>query len=294
MGQLQDEMIRYMKVRGYSSKTIQIYTSSVRALANYFHKSPLFITSREIEDYFFYLRDMNKADATIRLYYEALKFFYRTKGIADRVPVLHFKKERARRLLVLNSNEIRKLLSAFRSLKYQAIFSLIYSSGLRISEALNLRKDDIDFQRKLIYVRSGKNGKDRRTILANSAVVILMKYLMLYQPTDRLFYSTDRETSLSQDTVRRALKRILGELNLNPSITIHTFRHSFATHLIEKGTSIFHVMNLLGHANIQTTMIYLHMQSPESLGIVSPLDSIGDMSEGQTQRELNFTSMISA
>lgn len=273
MGLLRDEMIRFMKVRGYSPKTIDLYTSAVSGLVRYFNKSPLHISSREIEDYFLTLREMKKADATMRLYYEALKFFYRTKGITDRVPYIRFKSERDRRPLILNTQEVAKILSGCRSLKYQAILILIYSSGLRISEALNLTQDDIDFQRKVVRVRSGKNGKDRQTILANGAALILKQYLSVYLPDSVLFYSTDRDTILSPDSVRRALKKILREQNITHLVTVHTLRHCFATHLVENGTSVFHVMNLLGHANIQTTMVYLHMRSPKSLGITSPLDA---------------------
>ncbi len=276
MGKLREEMIRYMVTRGYSPKTVKSYTSCVSVLAHFFDKSPLEITSIEVEAFFLSLRERGRREATIRLYYEAIKFFYRSHGILNRVPIIRFHKEADRLPRILSPNDVGRLLSSCTNLKFRTLFSVIYSSGLRISEALNLTITDLDFSRNLIFVRAGKNGKDRHTILANSAKDLLTEYITRYQPKHSLFYAADREITLSQESVRRVFKRLIENSGLDQNLKIHTLRHCFATHSVEHGTSLFHVMKLLGHAHIQTTMKYLHMRSPEVLGITSPLDTLQD------------------
>ena len=119
---------------------------------------------------------------------------------------------------------------------------------------------------------NGKNKKDRYTLLANETISLIKIYLRIYNPIEYLFYSNDICNKISIDCIQKSFKKLVTINNLNKEIHIHTLRHCFATHLLENGTSIFYIMQLLGHSNIQTTMIYLHMQSLDKLNIISPID----------------------
>lgn len=272
MGTLRNQMTDFMRTHGYSTKTIKLYTSCVKCFSYYFLQSPLEITSQQIEAFFLYLRKQRKSESTIHIYYESLKFFYSMNKIKNRLPHMTFRRINNKLPIVLCQNEVFQLLNNCTSLKYRTIFTLIYSAGLRVSEASNLQLGDIDFERKIIFIRNGKNKKDRYTLLANETIMLLGKYLQIYNPVDYLFYGNDICNKLSVACIQKAFKKLVQINNLSKEIHIHTLRHCFATHLLENGTSIFYIMQLLGHSNIQTTMIYLHMQSLDKLNIISPID----------------------
>jgi integrase/recombinase XerD len=272
MGALKNQMKDYMLTRGYSDKTIELYTCCVKCFSYHYLKSPLLISSKEIESFFLYLRKQKKSESTIHIYYEALKFFYSMHNIDNKLPYLNFTHCNERLPEVLSQQEVFQLLEQCNSLKYRTIFTLIYSAGLRVSEAANLKLSDIDFTRKQIFIRTGKNKKDRYTLLANETILLIQQYLQIYNPIDYLFYSKDITKRISTDCIEVYFKKLVSQCHINKNIHVHTLRHCFATHLLENGTSIFYIMHLLGHSNIQTTMIYLHMQSLEYLNIASPID----------------------
>jgi len=262
-----------MKIKGYSKKTIKLYTSCVKCFSYYFMKSPLDISCNQIELFFLYLRNAKKSESTIHIYYESLKFFYKMNNIKNRLPHITFSKINNKLPEILCQNEVFQLLENCASLKYRTIFTLIYSAGLRVSEAANLKLTDIDFERKQIFIRNGKNKKDRYTLLAEETITLLKKYFQIYNPLDYVFYNKDICNNISISCIQERFKNLVNESNVSKKIHIHTLRHCFATHLLENGTSIFYIMQLLGHSNIQTTMIYLHMQSLDKLNIVSPIDN---------------------
>ena len=125
-----------------------------------------------------------------------------------------------------------------------------------------------------VYIRNSKNKKDRYTILADETIKLLKDYINIYRPIDFVFYSNDISKKISTDCIHKHFKAHIRYCEFDSTIHVHTLRHCFATHLLEEGTSIFYIMNLLGHSNIQTTMVYLHMQSLSSLNIKSPIDNM--------------------
>jgi len=272
MGTLKNQMIDHMVAHGYSDKTIKLYTCCIKCFSYHYMKSPLNISFQEIESFFLYLRKQKKSESTIHIYYEALKFFYSMYNLKERIPYFNFSHCNNRLPEVLCQNEVFQLLEQCNSLKYRTILTLIYSAGLRISEAAKLKLSDIDFNRKQILIRNGKNKKDRYTLLANETILLLKQYMQIYNPVDYVFYSNDIAKNISTDCIQHYFKKLLSQCNISKTIHVHTLRHCFATHLLENGTSIFYIMHLLGHSNIQTTMIYLHMRSLENLNIVSPMD----------------------
>jgi len=274
MGQLRDHMINYMTVRGYSPRTIESYTFAVQSMALSFNRSPLTLSKSEVERYFLDLRNSQKAEATIHLTYVAVKFFYRIHGVPDMVPQMRFPGKFHHLPMVLSRIEVSTLLAHCSSLKYKTIFFLIYSCGLRISEATALRVSDIDFERKTVFVRCGKSKKDRYTVLGEKMAQLLKDYFRQYSPTDFLFYSGSKTNKLSTDSIQRRFRQTVAAAGVNKSVHVHTLRHCFATHLLENGTNIVYIMRLLGHSNIQTTMVYLHIQSIESMNVQSPMDTL--------------------
>jgi len=273
MGMLRRNMVDYMTTRGYSERTIEIYTTCVNVCARHFMKSPLLLTPEEIESFFLHLKKEKKSDSTIHIYYQSLRFFYRLHDISGMVPRISFNRLNSRLPVVLSQQEVSRLLSACGSLRYRTLFTLIYSAGLRISEAANIRLTDIDFDRRQIFIRCGKNGKDRYTILAERTITQLEAYLQVYNPVTYLFYQKyDNQLRITKDSIHKYFNRAVAECGLSKAVHVHTLRHSFATHLMENGTNLFHIMHLLGHTNIRTTLVYLHMRQPADLNITSPID----------------------
>jgi integrase/recombinase XerD len=287
MGVLQNSMRAAMETRGYSESTVALYLSCVRVFAHHFGRSPLEVSTGEIESFFHFLREQNKSDSTIHLYYVSLRFFYRLNNVTDRVPRLKFKRMRYRVPVVLSQEKVAMILDSCRSLKYKTVFALAYASGLRISELRNLVLADIDFDRKQVYVRKGKNGRSRYSILGDKAAQLLRTYMNVYQPHSFLFYNLkDSTIRISNGAIRKALRKLLIGNRIDPrEVHMHTLRHCFATHLMENGTSLFHIMNLLGHVSISTTMVYLHMQNLGKLNITSPIDLLVPHPNGDLERQ---------
>ena len=274
MGVLQGAMRFAMETRGYSEGTVALYVSCVRVFAHHFGRSPLLITTQEIESFFHFLRQRNKSDSTVHLYYVSLRFFYHLNNMPHRMPNLSFPKIRNRVPVVLSQEKVVTILDSCRNLKYKTLFTLAYASGLRVSELQALTVSDIDFDRRQVYVRRGKNGRSRYSLLGLRTMDLLRTYLNVYQPHSLLFHSrADPTYRLSGGAIRRHLRSLLIDNGIDAAaVHMHTLRHCFATHLMENGTSIFHIMQLLGHASICTTMVYLHMQNLDKLNITSPID----------------------
>ena len=274
MGKLREDMISNMLVKGYAPSTIESYTNCIRMLAIHYARSPLLLTSEELHAFLLCLRTRNKSDSTIHIYYESMKCFYNMHGQKGIVPKISFVKRRRRIPEVLSEIEILRILDHCRDIRTKTMLAILYSSGLRLSEALNLRLSDIDFIRKTIFVRDSKNGKDRYTLLSGYAEEMLSMYLKSRTPSMFLFYSPrDPGRKLSCDCIQKRFKHLASMAGIAKNVHIHMLRHSFATHLLENGTDLFTIMRLLGHSHIQTTLVYLHAQTGAISGIVSPLDA---------------------
>lgn len=275
MGILRQKMVDNMKVRGYAQKTICSYTSCVMRCAAYFNKSPLSLSNAEIESFLLFLREEKRSDSTIQLYYAALNYFYgMVRMRKEKMPLLRF--SRRGRILpeILNREEVVRLINRCASLKYRTLFSLVYSAGLRISEVAALRVSDIDYERRGVFVRAGKNKKSRYTLLADGVLPLLRDYLAVFSPHEYLFAGKDPTVGISTDSIHRAFVKAAHAAGIVKKVSVHTLRHCFATHLLEDGTNIFYIMRLMGHSCIQTTMLYLHMESVSSMNITSPIDSL--------------------
>ncbi len=176
--------------------------------------------------------------------------------------------------VVLSKEEVAKILLALYNLKHKAILMLIYSAGLRVGEVVRLKIEDIDGKRMLIHVKGSKGRKDMHTILSLKALEILRQYWEKYKPVKWLFKGAKKGRHLSIRSVDKIFRNACNKAGIKKDASVHTLRHSFATHLLEGGTDLRYIQELLGHAHSRTTEIYTHV-STKSLGkIMSPLDTI--------------------
>jgi len=273
MGVLYEHMVLEMKFRGYSDTTIKMYTKCVHDLVKFYMKSPLTISQIEIRDYFFFLVQKSVSTTQLHIIYSALKAFYKLHGLPNYIDFLPHPHPKQKLPEVLDESEIQSILSLSRNLRYKMLYTLIYSSGLRISEVLKLKLSDIDITRMQIHIRSTKNDKDRYSILSEKAIYLLKHYINRYQPVSYLFFVLkDKNKQMPKRHCQQIFKDLARAANIKKNVHVHTLRHSFATHLLEHDTNIFYIMKLLGHSSITSTLIYLHLQNFTTLGLHSPLD----------------------
>jgi site-specific recombinase XerD len=286
-------MIAEMKLRGLSERTIKIYTQYAYEYAKYYNKSPLQTNKDELKAFLYDLVGKGKSPFTIHLYCASLKFLFSMNEKYELVRAIPKIKLPQRLPTVLNVEEVQIILNTFSSLKMKLLFTLIYSAGLRISEVVRLRKEDFDLARDVIHIQSSKGNKDRITILSSKAKRLLLKYLKKNSVESLLFYTKkDKKKSLPIRYIQFLFCEAVKKTSLLKKVHVHTLRHSFATHLLEKNVNIFYIMKLLGHSSISSTIIYLHMQNLKSLNISSPLDSydiILSPTSDEQQTEFDFS-----
>ena len=172
---------------------------------------------------------------------------------------------------ILNKGEVRIM---WVSIKHQAIIGLLYSTGLRIGEVMNLKVMDIDSSRMVIFVKGGKKIKDRVVPLSAKQLELLRSYYRTYRPSTFLFEGTEGVSNYSNSSVNKFIKRYVNRARIKKKVFAHTFRHSFSTHLLENGTDVRGIRQLLGHTSIKTTMIYTYVAKPSLLAVESPLDTL--------------------
>jgi len=274
MGRLQDQMRMDLELKNLSPRTRSCYLTWMRSFAVHFHRSPEELGEQEIRDYLHYLIQEKKASQSgVSQAYSALKFFYETTLKRDwngfRIPRM----QKGKKLpVVLSQQEIQAIFSATRNLKHRVVLMTIYSAGLRISEVVHLKVSDIDSQRMTLRVQQGKGQKDRYTLLSQRTLEVLREYWKEYRPVGWLFPGKPETEPLCVSSVQRVFEKALLRAGIKKPASVHTLRHSFATHLLEAGTDLYHIQRLLGHTSPKTTAIYLHLSRKNLGGVTSPLD----------------------
>lgn len=260
----------------YSKNTLETYQHMFEEFINYYIDTEIDdITDSMIVDFLRYLvNERNISGSYQNQSINAIKFYYE-RVLDGQRKIYHIERPRKEKYLpeVLSSEEIAQLLNATENLKYKAILMTIYSAGLRVSELTNLRIKDIDSHRMQIRVEQGKGKKDRYTLLGNSTLQILRKYVADYKPVEWLFESYEGQRYKSR-TIQEILKKSVDKVGFKKKISVHTLRHSFATHLLEAGTDIRYIQSLLGHSSGKTTEIYTHITTKGFEQIKNPLDKL--------------------
>lgn len=259
-----------IKLRGFSAKTSKMYVLYNKQFLERYDLNPREVREEDIKLYLAEKMTEEKLSAkSIALIKAALIFFYneilgnkfdiKTPKIKKTTPV------------VLTKDEIKRLFSVITNPKHKLIIKLYYSSGLRLSEAINLRKKDFDFDENIVWVRDGKGGKDRMSILSSSISDELREFTQFKGKDDFLFLNKWGEP-ISERSVQKIMEKAKLESGIEKDVHIHTLRHSFATHLLESGVDIRKIQVLLGHSDLSTTSIYAHVSTKELKNVKSPLE----------------------
>jgi len=254
-------MMEEMEIRNFSPNTIRVYIFHVAQFAKHFGKSPDLLGPEEVRKYqVFLLREKKTALSTMNQKIAALRFFYKeTLGHNWVIDRLRYPRRPKRLPVVLSKQEVFGLFAAVRNLKHRTVLMTLYATGVRVSELPRLRIDDIDSKRMLIRVDQGKGKKDRYVPLLPSLLTTLRVYWRKYRPKGPLFPSQRGGCALTKGAVWKVCAEAQRKAKLSKRVTPHTFRHSFATHLLEAGTDLRTIQIILGHRSLRTIAMYLHV-----------------------------------
>lgn len=272
---LRQRMIEDMQIRNLSPGTIQGYVGHVARFARHFNRSPTELGPEEIRAYQLHLVHRQLAYSTINQATCALRFLYRrTLGKSWAVEDIPFAKKPKRLPTVLTQREIEDLLRAIPRQQDRVIVMTMYAAGLRISEAVSLKPADIDSKQMVIRVVQGKGRKDRLVPLSPILLEQLRQHFRRVSPKEWLFPGMSKERHITKRTVSRIIDRAQHITGIEKHVSSHSFRHSFATHLLEAGTDLRTIQVLLGHVLLSTTAIYMHVSRKLISEVKSPLDSL--------------------
>ena len=269
-------MTKEMKIKGYSINTIKNYLCHVRNLIGYFERDIEDISREDITDYLLYLLEERGCSTSyISQAISSCQFLFKYVFMRASVVFIIPRPKREKKLPeILSKEEVLKIIGSIRNVKHQAMITLAYSAGLRVSEVAAMAIKDIDSKRMLIHVRQGKGKKDRYTLLSKNTLLLLRRYVQLYRPKEWLFEGAEPTKHITIRTVQRVFEVACDKAAIKKDVSIHTLRHSFATHLLEGGTDIRYIQQLLGHTDTKTTMIYTHVSNLYLGGIHSPMDAV--------------------
>lgn len=273
---LWEELQEKITLSGHSSSTLNNYGRKLAQLSLHFGKLPQHITEKEVNHYLASLARNSKvpslSDFKFSVY--GLRYCYRLLGMSEKAVRLPSIKREKKLPVVLNRSECRSLFKAPELLKHRILLSLMYSAGLRAREVSRLELKGIDSERMMIHIRQSKYNKDRYVPLSPMILEGLRKYYHACQPVQYLFNGIEPGSPLSVRGMQWALREAVKKCKLQKGISLHTLRHSYATHLLELGMDIVTIKELLGHERIDTTLVYLHVAKPNRTNVFSPFDRL--------------------
>ncbi|MBU1202720.1 tyrosine-type recombinase/integrase [Patescibacteria group bacterium] len=260
-------------IRGFSGRTIKSYLSHNQRFLDWTGKSARDISSQDVKDYLLYLKSQNYSNTSLNSVISSLKFYY--GQILHRKLFFSIRRPKKEKFLpiVLTRQEIIKIINCAHNLKHKLLLSLLYGSGLRVSEVVKIKISHLDLQSRSLLVKDSKGAKDRYTLLSGISIKFLNIYLPKLPANQKyLFSGQSGQSHLSQRSAQKVFDQALEKSGLKKDASCHSLRHSFATHLLEAGTDIRYIQKLLGHQNIKTTEIYTQVARDFFRGIKSPLD----------------------
>ena len=270
MTPLRQQMIAALQLSGKGERTQEASVREVRLLAQFYGTSPNLISAQELQDSFLHRKNVDGlAPASMRICYSGIRFFYQHVLQRDWHTLSLMRAQTSHRLpAVLSVEEVRRLLQAATPVPNQAYFTTVYSLGLRLHEALSFQVSDIDGQRLQVHVHRGKGAKDRYVPLPAETLALLRTYWKTHRNTTWLFPATGRDhqhsptatSPMSRTSVQGAFRTAKQRAGITKTgVAIHTLRHSYATHLLEAGVNPRLIQRYLGHTQLETTMLYLHL-----------------------------------
>lgn len=282
MGEMRRKMEEELKLRGYSEKTLRSYLGWMERFVRHQRKPAEEMGAAEARAFLCYLQDERKlASSSLNLAGCALRFFYRRvldcEWEIGKIPL----QKRPKKLpVVLTEMEVSKLFAATANLKHRAILMILYGAGLRLQEAISLEVKDIDSGAMSIRVRRGKGGKERFVMLSLRLLETLRLYFRQFRPQRWLFYGSTKQAPLDPRSVQRMVEKSRRKAGLTKRVTSHALRHSFATHLLERGTNLRYIQELLGHSSLRSTLIYTHVSRRTLTRVTSPLEWLPEGGDG--------------
>lgn len=265
-----------LKLKGYSRKTIKSYTSHVGLFLKYCEKSAALVETADINKYLLFLLEEQRASHSyVNQAVNGIKFFYNNVFKKNELAVNLIRPKNENKLPeVLSQKDVLKVLENVSNIKHKALLFLIYSAGLRVGEVVRLKITDIDSNRMLIHIVQGKGRKDRYTLLSQAALQVIEEYKNKCRPEKWLFPGEDSDNHLTERSVQKVFEKTKDKAGIQKKVSVHTLRHSFATHLLEGGVDLRYIQELLGHQSSKTTEIYTHVTEKSIKNIQSPLDKI--------------------
>jgi site-specific recombinase XerD len=276
MEKLIERMQMDLVLQGYSAKTIKSYSWHVGQFVQFVSADVETLVEEDIRRYLYHVKtQLNYSVSNLSQAFSAIKFLYRnTLQMPMKLHTLRGPRQTRRLPVVLSRQELKQLFDSVDNLKHRTIFITAYAAGLRLSEVAHLRVNDIDSDRMQIRVQQGKGKKDRYTLLSERLLQRLREYWRIYRPTQWLFPGQSGVKPISITCIQRVFKEARNKTSISKPITMHTLRHSFATHLLEQGVDIFTIQKLLGHKYLQSTVVYLHLQQPMANTVRIPVNQM--------------------
>jgi len=274
MTALRQRMLEDMQLRNFSPGTREVYVQAVAQFAGHFRQSPEKLRPEQVRQYLLYLvQERHVSWSTYNIARCALQFLFRvTLGRDESFSSVPCARNRRRLPVVLSQEELRRSFAVIKNPKHRAMFMTAYSAGLRVAELVSLRPEDIDSARMLIRVRQGKGQKDRYAKLSTHLLGVLRNYYRICRPVGCLFPGAASDKPMSGHSVNKIADAIRIRAGLGKHVTSHSFRHSYATHMLDAGADLRTIQVLLGHQSIKTTTIYLHVSQAKISAAPSPLD----------------------
>jgi site-specific recombinase XerD len=272
---LRRRMIEDMTIRKFAAKTRHDYVQRIKNFAVFLGRSPDTATFEDVRRYQLHLAASGVGVPTLNQTVSTLRFFFRvTLKRHDIVEHTHFIHEPRKLPVVLSVEEVTRLLDAAPGLKYKAALSVAYGAGLRAAEVVSLKVSDIDSKRMIIRVEQGKGGKDRNVMLSPSLLDLLRTWWKAVRPRGWLFPGRDPAQPMTTRQLNRACHAAAQMAEINKRVSLHTLRHSFATHLLEQNTDVRVIQVLLGHSKLDTTALYTRVATKTISEVMSPLEHI--------------------
>lgn len=272
--ELIQEMERSIAINGKSGSTFDNYSRHLAHLALYYNQFPLDLSPRQVTDYLYQIKTRDEVSKSFFLFTVfGMRYSCKMRGLdyeQFNLPVIRHDK---RLPVILNGSEIKALLEAYRPLKPKLVVGLLYGCGLRVSELRKLEISHVDLERVMLHVHQGKGYKDRCVPLGKMLCRAIKTYLPAFNPKKYLFENQEG-TMVSGPCIQGIIKTAAQKAKITKPVYAHILRHSFATHLLEQGTNIMAIKELLGHKRIETTMIYLHVVEPSPGKVINPLDTL--------------------
>lgn len=270
------KLSQQVTLRGQSKSTLSNYGRRIALFVIHFKALPEQVSEDEINEYLVALaRDpKSPSRSSFKHMVYGLRYYYRLLGMNKKAIALPALKQNTKLPAILNRSELKELFSVPTLLKQRIVLTLIYSAGLRGQEVINLKISDIDFERMSIHIRQSKYKKDRIVPLSHTMAIGLKKYLKAENPHIWLFNGKEADGRYSVRGLSWVMRENLKKTTITKNVNLHTLRHTYATHLLEEGVNIVSLKDLLGHAEITTTMIYLHIAQCEHVKAHSPLDTL--------------------